>query len=645
MARSGPVPILGTAALDSRAADAKNPKQDRPKLEVTMDDLLNVLNKPGDGSYNRVRNLEQQVVACVMTRMNANAATSGKRSRAFAAQDRLQQGFWLDETVARELDNFFDMLLERNGPGMDDCALWHLMHYTIEEIETKQTNETSKHPAVLTTNGEIGLLSPSATDITESDACRELSRALVRMIPKHVFAKLCPVHSTKCHHKRFLHSAFDAAIQNGLSQLVKYTIDQFLNSPGRGHTLEQEEITPTLKNDPIHELNKNLISSYSVRKAIESYRDLYTKDLDILEEFLKLDEGNQQDMDDNKPQRLISESTLTWVIENLGGDDNWENCPLLHVVKAVLKYRQDLKTTVVINKALFRTNPLLVELFVKDIKIEKSVAETMINFRLDKIWALPSVHDAVNILFEDESIARELFRLALEKEGSSGPMSFLPACSVSSKGQPAASSSEKNPVVDSVNGDDHHIHVSFGEDILRRIGSFDSDIREDIVKSGRLWFWKLPYVQGLWQEEIAKDENLCMLHVAVQYQKVEMVKYFLRDEPKSLFQPVKVPTLGKDVFALWHNNFFVPEGSSTSISRQPTLSPASSETDTKNLNADNLSPPEEIRKLLVPSAIERASSMGSLVKMFRESGGKSASLSVHVYVFRVILSRTPADTK
>jgi hypothetical protein len=626
-AKLGPIPAKAAAP----------PEQKQAGLREITEAWLNQMDGSQGPDYRKVENLKQKVVTHVQERMDMNATAREQKPREYMAQDRQQQNFWLDETVALELEIFF----KDKGQKVGSCA--QFMNQAILGIDSehrtqpKQKRGTRSAPNLI--NGESGLASPGHTASTENDACRELVMALVRAFPQLAFEPACPLNDH--YHREMRESAFTAMIGAGPLRLVKYMIDKFLDSSPQGKSDHQE----TMQN-PRTRLVERLISEpdprSSLRQAMYLYRTTKAKSyLAILEELLKLDDGQRED------GRLMDEHTLSGAIK-LVEPRLLDSNPSLDIVEMILKYRSDLRTITTLGLALKRNNLKLAELFFTGAKINQEIAKEIIELGLEDVWVLPSTQKAVADLLGDGEIARELFRWALNQLDQSRPAKDQTDRSSSSKDQPDPSNVEKHQPKGS----------RFLEDILRMIGSFDSDVRAEIVKSGKLWFWELQSVQRLWKKEKAQNPDMWMLHVAVQHQQVEMVKHFLDVEPDSVLEPMEVPTLkrkDKKVYALWHNNYLVPrdESPSSDPDRRQAMKKASSDSilvtkpipangepdrgleaalasnpslsanaNSKSENSPSADSREQIRKLLVPAVIERASGMNSLAKIFRESGGE-----------------------
>ncbi|TRX88928.1 hypothetical protein FHL15_010156 [Xylaria flabelliformis] len=608
--------------MDTRTSTGlgfKNVKQDQNSLHIAMSQWLKELEGSVGVSRTVATYFKPNVVDFVQKMMNDNKSKRENRPHTFISQDRLQQNFWLDEIVARELDSSLQTFLRTKDSDMNKCILWCIMHRVVDEIKTQQqpsSQRTKESRLVAKQTNDRNPSCPDSTDSIETDACNEIFMALVRAFPRYIFGLACPAVSKGCKHVDMRTSAFNKAIENGLLRLVKYMINQCLSFFGRD--LNDCEV----QDNPNNQLIELLIQDDSFWTSVQAYRTFGTNtSLEILEELLKLDKSNHLEDQLQSHGRLVDDITLTNAMRNIKTTDTLEINPMLRVSKVILKYRSDLKTTGVIKKALERANPTLAKLVLSDTEIEKAVAIKMIELGLEDIWTLPPVQQTVASLLQNDKIARELFSIALRKSDSFLTPRGQNTHSVSSKGQPPVSRCDKNGA-SLLNGSaDQQKQPRFAQDILQVMGIFDLDIRKVIVKSGSLWFWKLPYVQGLWEEEIKKDGNLCMLHIAVQYQQVEFVEYFSHAEQDSVLKRIEVPMLDREdkkVHALWHNNYLVPEGP------QPSK-PIRRTTDTVTR--------AQIRKLLVPAVIERTSGMNSLVRIFRESEERAGLICFDISTF------------
>jgi hypothetical protein len=619
---------MSSIARLTPANAAPPPEQKQADLcEITKDWIMEV-GGTDNPSYTMVKKLKQKLVAYVKEWMEINMMAREQESSGYMSQSREQQNFWLDETVALELELFF----KDKGRNVGSCALWVLMHQAGAGIECEHSTTTQEGGAYSmpsSINRESSLTSHDCTAIVkDDDASRELVMALVRAFPKQAFEATCPL--GHYHPPKVSDSPFTIVAQAGSLHLVKYMIDKVLNQPPQGKC-DQQETKQNIKTWLVKCLTSGRNPRSSLSDAIYSYRIFKTKNyLEILEEILKLDNG-----EDIKPNdiRLMDGHNLLLAMRNIVPDSEDDNHSL-RILEMALKDRSDLKTIETLKTAFDLNNRRLVELVIMGATINQEMAKKIINQGREDVWSLPSTQKAMADLLGDNEIARQLFRWTLDNFNQSG----------SAKYQPGPSNVKTLP----------HNGSRFLEDILRDIGSFDLDVRAEIIKRGMLWFWEMPSVQKLWREEKAKekaeDKGMCMLHIAVQYQQVEMVEYFLNVEPDSVTKRMKVPTLDRDdggVYALWHNNYVVPSHKSSNPGHRKGENKASSDskptnrgldggpeaaiTSSSSFSANTNSIPEEplpadprktIRDLLVPMIIERASGMGSLAKIFRESGGE-----------------------
>jgi hypothetical protein len=572
-------------------------------------------------------------------------------------QSRWQYNFGMDEAVAADLDTIVNTFLKCDKPVTYTCSLC-LLHHTIkefvalrEEHRRRQNSDPAKQKKGIRLsrpepNGDRATSYSAPATIAKIDACGELLMALIRAFPLDVFKHDVNTRFGHNHDdiKEIDHCAFKKATDKGLSEIVKYMMKHGLMASPKKQVIE-------LLTD----------SSDIVHDAVHAYKNNFKTDncIEILEELLKLEQSVLLG-EERRSNALNSEMPLRSAILKVQPTDSYEHSPWLHVVEMILRYRGDLKTTEIIERALERANPDLANMFFSDTQIDERVARKLIEVGHNAVWGLSSVQSAVGGLLKNEEVARELFRLALKK-GRTPEVPDRVGTNPPDQDPSDAQATRRDSKADNVKPQ----LPGFAEDILRLMGRFDADIREDIVKSGSLWFWKLPYVQGLWREEVQKDKNLCMLHVAVQHQKVEMVEYFLKEDPDSVTKQVEVPRLLKEekgVFALWHNNFVVPDGPESSRAKprqfvkrnlsdvaltkrsarpngesglvttiaRPMLpsaltAPAAANPDSGDYAMENTR--KKIHTLLVPAIIERASGMDSLVKILRDSRGQSTPLS------------------
>jgi hypothetical protein len=585
-------------------------------------------NRNEEPDEKNVEQLLKDLVACVKDWMEKDSTVAARKQ------------------LAVQLELSFK---EKNGQ-LAGCVLWLLMNLAALEIESKhstrtQIQRTSSTPNLLIANGESGLTPSDSTAVTDDDANRELVMALVRAFPQLAFDEACPLDHD---HRKSKAPAFIFMIDVGSLHFVKYMIKQILDQPPPRNADLQESRTWLVQKLANGNYQKAPITAMV---AYVKYRG--NDNLEVLKEVLKIDNGKAG-------VRLVDEDALLLAISKTRLKNWMDNSYFLRSMEMFIKDRDELKTTIVLTRALGTECDGLVKLIFTGANIDESMIKYIITLNRENIWALQPIQEAVAALLADDKIAKQLFSWTLN-------MLNQPEPGGSAQNQPGPSNVGTNlPRAQSE-------RRRYLEDILKQVGSFDLGFRAEIIKSGMLWFWKTPLVQKLWQEEKEKEKEkakaeakhkvennaqdegsktgIYMLHVAVQYQQVDMVKYFLEVEPDSATQQMEFSAFkrgdkGTYVYALWHNNYLVRHCGSNPVCREneekgstnsilangeadsgweaglhSNLSLSASESSISE-NSQLPGPRQQIRDILVPAIIERASGMGTLARIFRESGGE-----------------------
>ncbi|TAQ91027.1 hypothetical protein B7494_g628 [Chlorociboria aeruginascens] len=222
-------------------------------------------------------------------------------------------------------------------------------------------------------------------------------------------------------------------------------------------------------------------------------------------------------------------------------------------------------------------------------QIDIKAARFIVKHNYTNVWLLGSVQTAVALLLKDGQKARNLFRIALDPVRNFYFVKSL------------------EPHIESI---------------------LDFDLLCEIVKYGRLEVWELPCVKKSWEKHKGKNKDMSMLHTAVEYQKIEFVKHFLREEPGSqVVQRTKI-LLSFEVNCIFSKPAL--EKSQDSPSADPVDPAPKALTELRGSSSPDPEPAREatpkptdpnteIRKLLVHATIEYADGMKTIAKVFRES--------------------------
>ncbi|KAM4054821.1 subtilase family protein [Hirsutella rhossiliensis] len=611
----------------------------------------------------RVAQLVAELVKNIQAQMDQNAASP-------IDGEEEQQGFSWDHALALQIDE----LMHRGPPELDVCVSWYMLVHAVRAMSEDDSCEddgsddgddlsihVSHQPRLVGSPVPLDRLQvpccpgpSSCPSITSCDAYRALSKALIRANPMLAFDDLPltflaqPCKNPNSHRlgkaKRDL-PAFHIAMAEGAHDLVKFMMDECLNFVSNDTKLSK----PSLKllkrgSDPrrylVNVMNKKHFNFTALEHAVNNYREIGDKkQLDVLEMLLgfdDLDGAADRLADENILEHAVRQTFLAFGTaegdfgrfseDGIGNTPEHPTCrdnQSLRVVKVILQYRRDMKTKDailhVLGWGLARElgRAQLVEIFTigAEDQVDGDVVGLIMKHNLVDVWRLDPIQRAVARLLRHDQTAKNVFCAALTLTKGS------------------------------------HFVQSIAPQVVRVL---DFDIMSDMVKRGHLDAWELPPIQARWSEISKEEQQRCMLHVAVQYQQIEFVRHFLRQDPAWVTKAIPVQDVpDKAVYALWHHNFVVgqqgtyeprvpppnsqpswnmrgqPIGAKTTSNSAVTRpgaqrvekahEPMAQADDAGPEGSPKLDARAEIRKLLVHATIQQAKDMKTIARIFRES--------------------------
>lgn len=652
---------------------------------------------------------------------NARVASLGDEQPEAATSERRQQDFFWDDDVAQEVRRF----IQQPPDGVDACVLWCMMSDAVRLMPNANCHDDGSDdegismpfspppshqffPALQSRDSRYSQ-SSSRPLVTSRDAYYMLSKALISVHPMLAFDRL-PAGFLKKHcQKAKEHQtnkvkrtpAFSHAMDKGETELMEFMINEcrkFIIMDGAKKTADRCPLLRGISNPTeylVRVMKESNPQSTVLQRAVSNYiQNRNQKQLEVIEILLKLDVHDDVTVDYLADEMILSQVVQqTFMAIKMVDDrrcvfpeddmmcDDWQSDRgsdtndnhVLPVVEMMLQYRGDLKTKDAIlgvlnyksswanskfpgrdrnfrlnaEKEMERTRAELVEILTTDAEliVDEEVLQLIMEHDLVFVWLLAPIQRAVERLMTDGQTAKALFHTALKLDKD---LCFLQNIA--------------------------------GAPQFHRI--LDFELMSEIVKCGHLDIWKLNSVQARWKEINEKEHNRCMLHIAVQHQKVELVKQLLEEDPNSVMKAVPVKGIADlDVYPLWYLNFVVVDGKAhrrastspgieTSIptvgidtasidsaiglrSQSPTFpSKPSSAAPGTGPNPDNMpkakaeaDPGAEIRKLLVHATIEHADGMKTIAKIFRESDGECLLFRVYKFGHLCSCPRNLADNE
>lgn len=645
---------------------------------------------------------------------NARVAGLGEEQTEAAISERCPQDFFWDDDVAQEIRRF----IQQPPDGVDACVLWCMMSDAVQLMPNANCHDDGSDdegismpfpppashqffPALQSRDSRYSQ-SSSRPLVTSRDAYYMISKVLISVHPMLAFrlpAGFLKIHcqEPKEHQTNKVKGtpAFSHAMDKGETELMEFMISECRKFILDG-SKKPADRSPLLRgiSSPTKYLARVMKESNSqstvLQRAVSNYmRNHKEKQLKVIEILLKLDDDvtvgylademilGQVVQQTFMAIRRVDDRRIVFPEDDMTSDDgqsdpgsNADENNVLPVVKMMLQYRADLKTKdailAVLNyksswtnklsggdrnirlnaeREMERTRAQLVEIFTTDAEhiVDEEVLQLIMEHDLVFVWLLAPIQRAVERLMADGPTAKALFHTALKLDKD---LCFLQNIA--------------------------------GAPQFHRI--LDFELMSEIVKCGHLDIWKLSSVQARWKEINEKEHDRCMLHIAVQHQKVELVKQLLEEDPNSVMKAVPVKGIADlDVYPLWHLNFVAVDGKAqrraptspgietsipavgtdtASIDSAIELRSPSPKFPSKSLGAkqgtapnsdgkpkatEEVDPGAEIRRLLVHATIEHADGMKTIAKIFRESDGECPLLRVHKFGHRCSRSRNLAD--